>query len=252
MLENPFVLRNKSVLLVGGSGSTESSIAKKLLSLKAQVLLLNNSDSQDGSNYVLRTEIAADFAECDFKNNSEFESVIKNISEKHGPLHGVVYCYGIGGVRPVQLTKQKFVEDMFIANVFAFIELLRIISKKNILMEGASIVALSSVSSIRGLKSKIAYSASKAALDAAVRSAAAEFGVRSIRVNSIQKGWVSTDMQQDFIQNNMALSGDSDFSKQILGVIEPEDIANAVAFLLSNGSRMITGTALVLDGGYTI
>jgi NAD(P)-dependent dehydrogenase (short-subunit alcohol dehydrogenase family) len=141
---------------------------------------------------------------------------------------------------------------MMRTNLYIFIELSRLLTKKDLLNEGSSIVALSSVSSTKGLKSKIAYTASKAALDAAVRSMAAELAVKKIRVNSIQKGWVSSDMSLDFIENNRALSSNDDFKKQLLGAIEPDEIAGAVQFLLSNTAKSITGTALVLDGGYTI
>ena len=111
---------------------------------------------------------------------------------------------------------------------------------------------MSSVSSIRGLKSKVAYCASKAALDAAVRAIAAELGERKIRVNSILKGWVEADMKQGFIQDNMSLSENDDFKKQILGVVSSDDIANSIVFLLSDASKSITGTALLVDGGYTL
>jgi len=59
-------------------------------------------------------------------------------------------------------------------------------------------------------------------------------------------------MQLDFIQNNRSLSGEDDFSKQLLGAIAPEEIANTVAFLLSDATKTITGTSMVLDGGYTL
>lgn len=113
-------------------------------------------------------------------------------------------------------------------------------------------VALSSVSSIKGLKSKAVYSASKAALDAAVRGVAAELAPQGIRVNSILKGWVDADMSLDFIQSNMTLSGGSDFEQQLLGAISPQEIANLVEFLLSDKVKSITGTNILIDGGYTL
>jgi NAD(P)-dependent dehydrogenase (short-subunit alcohol dehydrogenase family) len=71
-------------------------------------------------------------------------------------------------------------------------------------------------------------------------------------VNSIQKGWVSSDMEKDFIKSNMSLSQTDDLKRQLLGVIEPEEVANAIAFLLSDASKSITGISLLLDGGYTL
>lgn len=165
---------------------------------------------------------------------------------------GIVYAEGIGGVRPAKLNNLDFIQEMFSANVFQFIELIRHCLKQNRIKAGASILTLSSVSSIKGLKSKSVYSASKAALDAAVRGIAAELAPRGIRVNSILKGWVDADMSLDFIESNMKLSSGSDFDKQLLGAISVQEISSLVEFMLSDKVRTITGTNLVIDGGYTL
>lgn len=187
----------------------------------------------------------------DFYHTELIETFVKN-NLKNQYFKGLVYAAGIGGVRPLGLTTTSFIQDMMNANLYAFVEWVRCICKKNRFEDGGSVVAISSVSSIKGLKSKIAYSASKAALDAAVRGIAAELADRKIRVNSIQKGWVRSDMQHSFIQDNMAINENSDLVKQVLGVIENEDLAKSVLFLLGEDSKFITGTNMVLDGGYTL
>jgi NAD(P)-dependent dehydrogenase (short-subunit alcohol dehydrogenase family) len=167
-------------------------------------------------------------------------------------VDGLVFAGGIGGVRPAKLNSVSFVRQMFERNVFAFLEIIRFLLKKRLVNEGASILALSSVSSIKGLKSKSVYSASKAALDAAVRGLAAELSTKKIRVNSIQKGWISSDMDLSFIKSNTAISQEDDFSRQLLGAVEPQELANLVTFLLSDSVKTLTGQAIVLDGGYTL
>jgi len=89
-------------------------------------------------------------------------------------------------------------------------------------------------------------------LEASIRACAAELSDRHIRVNSIQKGWVTSDMNLGFIKDNRSLNDDSDFKKQLLGPIEPEELANLVSFLLSDQVKTITGTSILLDGGYTL
>jgi NAD(P)-dependent dehydrogenase (short-subunit alcohol dehydrogenase family) len=81
---------------------------------------------------------------------------------------------------------------------------------------------------------------------------AAELSDRRIRVNSILKGWVLSDMKKDFIRSNMDLNEKNDFQKQLLGIIDPVEVANTVAFLLSDAVKTITGTSVLLDGGYTM
>ena len=184
--------------------------------------------------------------------NLSLEKLIEASFSKGKVFKQIVFADSTGGVRPLKLNKEAFVEEMFQKNVFSFFEFIRVLLKRRHLETGASIVALSSVSSIKGLKSKSVYSSSKAALDAAVKGMAAELAPKKIRVNSIQKGWVDVDMELDFIKDNMSLSNGSDFELQPLGAIPVEELARLVRFLLSDELTTMTGTNLVLDGGYTL
>lgn len=248
----PFDLTGKKIVLVGISTITGQIVCNQLRLFGAEVILmddisenvvglLSQKEYQGMHKYLFHIYV-----------NDQIEPMIKQAAIENGPFDGFVFCAGIGGVRPLPLTKNSFFSNMLHSNVSTFVEMVRCVSKKNSFRDGGSIVALSSVSSIKGLKSKVAYGASKAALDASVRSMAAELCERRIRVNSIQKGWVDADMNQDFIKDNMTLSENDDLKKQLLGVIPSEDIANTIVFLLSDASKSITGTALLVDGGYTL
>lgn len=251
-MNNPFDLTGKKIILVGISSITGQIVYKQLKSFGAEVAVMDNN-SEDIVRLLSQIEFL-DIQSYLFPMYviGEIESVIKKAVNENGPFDGFVFCAGIGGVRPLSMTKNAFFNNMLNSNVSTFVEMIRCISKKNSFNNGGSIVALSSVSSIKGLKSKLAYSASKAALEASVRSMAAELSERKIRVNSIQKGWVEADMNQGFILDNMALSENDDFKRQLLGVISSEDIANSIVFLLSDASKSITGTTLLVDGGYTL
>ncbi len=181
--------------------------------------------------------------------NNELLDVLASIKLER--FSGVVFGETKGGVRPVKFTSDEFNHDLIEVNFMSFMRLAQILLKKRMLNDGASIVALSSVSSIHGLKSKSVYSASKAALNAAVKGLAAEVAKQQIRANVILKGWVSSDMQQSFIQDSLQLNKD-DFDKQLLGSIDPKEIAYAVTFLLSAASKSITGTSIIIDGGYSL
>lgn len=251
-MDYPFSIKEKKVLVVGGANGIGAVISRKLLEFDSLVIVIDQKISEEFSKINDLHKEKLIYIEQELSRPEQLNYALDKLDNFAGVIDGVVFCHGISGWRPLRLTNSDFVTQMFIANVFLFIELLRLVSKRKILADGSGIVALSSVSSKKGLKSKAAYSASKAALDAAVRSSAAEFSTRSIRVNSIQKGWVSTDMQLQQIRNNMVLSDDSDLKRQLLGVIEPEDIAYSVIYLLSDASRKITGTSILLDGGYCL
>ncbi len=232
----------KRFLVCGSESETGKAILDQLQLQNAQVVICSASDSNKQHRYL----------DWDGENLAPIEALVKEEVHANGPFYGFVYAHGMGGVRPLKLTKPSFTQDMMHANFYVFLEWVRVLSLKGNFLPGGSMVAISSVSAVRGLKSKIAYSASKAALDAAIRCIAAELGDKKIRVNSILKGWVSSDMKSDFIQNNMSLSESQDLARQILGVTEPEELAHTVSFLLSEKTPSITGTALVLDGGYTL
>lgn len=237
------MLSLKNILVLGGNSDISLKIVESLTFSGADVTFVCSKEMDDITSLKKQYHI-------DFYDFTLFNTFVNEHLKHH--FDGIVYAGGKGGVRPLKLNNADFVHSMFHENVFTFFELIRLLLKQRLIKEGASIVALSSVSSVKGLKSKSVYSASKAALDAAVRGMAAELADKKIRVNSIQKGWVSSDMNLDFIQSNMALSADNDLSKQLLGVIEPEELARLVQFLLSDTVTTLTGTNLLLDGGYTL
>ena len=237
------MLTSKSVLVLGGGSEICLKILDILSSNGASITFMCSQNNPKVEN--LKSQFNINF--YDFKVLDEL--VNKQLLY---PFDGIVFAGGKGGVRPLKLNNAEFVRTMFHENIFTFFELMRLLLKKKLINEGASVVALSSVSSIKGLKSKSVYSASKAALDGAIRGMAAELADKKVRVNSIQKGWVSSDMNLDFIQNNMALSEENDLNKQLLGPIQPEEIAQLVQFLLSDNISTLTGTNILLDGGYTV
>lgn len=249
---NPMELTGKQILVAGAASEIGKAIVDQIRQLGSKVIMLDNSEEEL---HQIQKQLGYDnvsFYAFNIYNNTEIEPNFKQIAERYGVFNGFVYCAGIGGVRPLSFTKLSFTQEMMNANLFSFIEMVRCITRKNCFENGGSIVTISSVSSIKGLKSKTAYCASKAALDAAVRCMAAELSEKRIRVNSILKGWVITDMKKDFIKSNSELNEYFDFKKQLLGVIDPVEIANTAAYLLSDAVKTITGISLLLDGGYTL
>ncbi len=249
---NPLNLTGKKIMVAGVSSAIGEHIVYQLLELGAELVLVDSNVEKLEALSVSsggKLKCAPTF---DIYSSEDIEPNFKEICKKNGAFNGFVFAGGIGGVRPLSFTKNKFLHEMMNANLYTFLEMVRCITKKDCFEEGGSIVAISSVSSIRGLKSKTAYSASKAALDASIKNMAAELAEKKIRVNSILKGWATCDIELDFIKSNMELNANNDFAKQLLGAIEPVEIANTVAFLLSDATRTITGTALLLDGGYTL
>ena len=245
-----FDFSGKRILLCGAQTETGQAIASGLHRAGAELVLADKiAEVSETTDTEWLKSVGLGWQIDDLES---IEERVKTEVKNNGAFDGFVYASGMGGVRPLKLTKTGFVQEMMSANFFAFLEWVRCLNLRGNFNNGGSIVAISSVSAVRGLKSKIAYSASKAALDASIRCIASELADKRIRVNSILKGWVTADMKSEFIRNNMSLSESEDLAKQVLGVTEPEEIAHTVAFLLSDATPTITGTSLVLDGGYTL
>ena len=118
--------------------------------------------------------------------------------------------------------------------------------------ESSSIVFLSSVSGLIGQAGNTAYSASKGALISVTRALAMELAREQIRVNCVAPALIQSDIADHMIESLTSEQFQKVEDKHILGFGKIDDVANAIAFLLADTGRWITGTTLVLDGGYTI
>lgn len=248
---NPMELTGKHILVTGASQGIGRETAIQICRLGAKVSLISRNEEKLIATLGLLDGKDNEVYPYDLKNIEDIEKLVKLIVSKRGAFDGLVHCAGIATMRPLSMTKYDFLHDMMLINFYAFVELVRCISKKKNHNKGASFVGMSSIASKAGDKSKIAYCASKSAMDAAVRCMAKELEPKKIRVNTVVAGLIKTDMYKEIIDK----VGDDSVNlnvldKQYMGMGEPLDIANSIAFLLSDASKFITGTGLIADGGY--
>ena len=225
---NPMDLTGKRVLVVGGVSGIDKAIIQQVSDLGADVTCYDENDTL------------------------KIESSIKEIVKNNGAFDGMVFCIVHSDFRPLQFVKPDYVNEILNDNFNMFVEIMRSLNKAKGLKGGASVVAMSSISSIRAMKAKMVFCAAKADLDAAIRCLAVELACKGIRVNSVQKGGVDVDFEKDHIQNINTLNEEFTSRKQVLGISKAGEIANVIAFLLSDATRTITGTSIVIDGGYIL
>ncbi len=174
----------------------------------------------------------------------------KDLSQKHGTLDGLVHCAGLHMVKPFKFITDKNIDEVFDANVKTAFYLIQAFRQKGCCSKNTSVILLSSVVSQVGQIGVSLYAASKGSIESLAKSLALELAPENIRVNCITPGVVNTKMTTSLFEKL-----DNEQIEKIkfmhpLGLGEPEDIANGIAFLLSPKSRWMTGASLVMDGGY--
>lgn len=165
-------------------------------------------------------------------------------------LDGIVHCAGIDITEPINLINIEKFDVMMHVHIFALLEMIRLFSKRKYHSSlGGSVVAVSSVAAVAPGKCQTIYAAAKAGMNAAVQAVAQEMVSKKIRVNTIMPSFTRTNMYERFVQNVGEDAAQKVVEQQLLGLAEPEEIANTILFLLSDASSVITGRAMYTDSG---
>lgn len=241
--------KNKT-FIVSGAGGIGAETAVLLNQYGARILLLDiNEDNLN--NTIDRLNGDNKSYVCDFSDIEGIASLIKSIIVENGPVDGFVHCVGVGSVRPLKMSKYDFMLKVMNINFFSFIEFIRCITGKNCFNPlGMNIVGISAIGAYLGNATKTAYCASKGAMNAAVRCIAKELAPKNIRINTVAPGVTDTPMAKaagDYASESKEYK--QILMRQYLGICQPIDIANTVAFLMSDMSKMITGNCIPVDGG---
>ena len=162
-----------------------------------------------------------------------------------------VFAAGINKFTPLRAFNWKDAENIIKTSLYAGIELIRILSSQKVSAVKSSHVIIASVAGIKGEVGFTAYSAANSAVIGAARSMAVELAIKDIRVNTITPGWLPTEMT-DAIEARYPGKLETIKLLHPLGIGSLEDISNLLMFLLSEESKWITGSNIVIDGGYSI
>jgi NAD(P)-dependent dehydrogenase (short-subunit alcohol dehydrogenase family) len=244
-------LQGKVALITGGAGIIGRAAARRLTDEGAFVMLV---DKDEAPLRAAADEIGTAWVAADVTDAASVAAYAKAAHDRFGPIHVFFNNAGIEGpTAPIaDFPEDGFAAVMAVNVTGVFLGLKYVLPR---MADGGSVVITSSTAGLRGAANFIGYCASKHAVIGMMRTAALEAAPRRIRVNSIHPAPVESDMIRR-LERARAGNGDTDKVKQRfirripLGrYVEPSEVADLVAFLASDESRMITGTTLGIDGG---
>ena len=242
------ILEDGSVLVTGGTRGIGKAIALRLASEGATRIALGYLRNDKAAEAAADEIRAAGAEPILVRGNVASEKVVAEFAS-HGPYAAVVHNAATGVIKPALETEDKHWDWTLNANARALLSLARACAPD--MQSGSSIVAVSSLGAQRVLENYVLVGTSKAALESVVRYLAVELAPRGIRVNAVSAGVVETEALDHFPNREQMLSAGK--TRTPAGrLVEPEDVAGAVAFLCSPDADMVRGHTLIMDGGYSL
>jgi 3-oxoacyl-[acyl-carrier protein] reductase len=245
-------LKGGRFLVTGAASGIGRATCIQISQLAGRVVAVDvNEDGLDATMHELDGEGHVSLS-VDLRDVEQTPSWMGELASTGGVLSGIIHAAGIQCIQPVRLLSPSNYRDVLLINMEAAMALARGFQRKsNCEQQGGSIVFVSSVMAMAGSPGASAYALSKSALIGLAKSLAMELAPRRIRVNCVLPGFVKTPMLDRVSSSWDAEQRAAVESEHPLGFGEAKDIANAIAFLIADTGRWITGTSLVVDGGYT-
>lgn len=244
---NPFELNGKHLLITGASSGIGKSTAVLCSQLGGHIIAVGRNLQHLEETMSLLSGEGHQMLQCDLSDETQLQTMVSSI----GKLDGVVFCAGTIQTCITRNLTKEVCQEMFDVNFYSAVGLnTQLLSHKKI-NKNASLVFVSSLSALNCAEyGNAAYGASKGALAAYARVLALELSTRGCRVNIVSPGMVRTPLLQKFDVSDEQFAEDE--KKYPLGYGQPEDVANAIVYMLSDASKWMTGTNLILDGGLTL
>jgi 3-oxoacyl-[acyl-carrier protein] reductase len=243
----------RNVIITGGSRGIGLGIARTLAAAGYQALAVARRETAELAAAMREAEAAGAgairFRACDLAEVAALPGLVKDLHDAFGPVYGLVNNAGLGtgGILATQHDAQ--IERMVQLNVLSPILLTKYVVRAMMTSGGSRIVNIGSIVGATGYSGLVAYSATKAALAGFTRSLARELGPLGITVNAVAPGFVETEMTHELNPGQRAQIARRSALRRMPGT---EDIAAAVAFLLGDAARNITGTVMTVDAGNTV
>ena len=241
-----FDFSGERYIVTGASSGMGRNVVLELAASGAEILAIGRNQERLQSLYQQNPEKIS-VVSLDVCDTECLEKAIADYVDEHGKISGGVHAAGVMSLTPLRSVDEIQAKKIMNVSFWAGISLLRLITKAKYGKRGTATVLFSSVCAESAEKGMFAYAATKAAMNSAIRSVAKEVAAKEHRVNSILPGWVISPMTNAAEE---LTDVKKIFDKHPLGAGKAEDVTGMVLFLLSDRARWITGSNIVVDGGY--
>jgi NAD(P)-dependent dehydrogenase (short-subunit alcohol dehydrogenase family) len=243
------------VIVTGGASGIGAATVRRFVAEGARVTI---ADVQDGPGESLAAELGelAEYVRTDVSQETDIEALVDGVVDRHGQLDVFFANAGVfGAVGSIAETRAADVDLTIAINLRGVLLCFKHAARVMLPRKSGSIIATASPGGIIGGVGPHTYSATKAGIIGLVRSVAAELRRSGIRVNTVVPGAIVSAMTADVVAGDAAdldKAAEAMTSGAIMGRPGvPDDLAGAVAFLASDDAGYMTGTELIVDGGYT-
>jgi 3-oxoacyl-[acyl-carrier protein] reductase len=242
----------RSVIVTGGSRGLGLGIARKLIQSGFRAIVVARKESAELTNAKLELEgthpDSMHFVPFDLANLEAIPDLVKKLRKDFGSIYGLVNNAGMSTDGVLAMTSTAQIEQVVRLNTTSPMVLTKQVVRSMMADGGGRIVNISSIVAFTGYSGLSVYAATKASLIGFTRSLAREVGRAGINVNAVAPGFVSTEMTQGLTEEARQQIARRSALKRMVDV---EDVASAVDFLMGDGGKNITGTVITVDAGNT-
>jgi 3-oxoacyl-[acyl-carrier protein] reductase len=227
------------IVVIGGGGGIGRALLQRLTSHDRPCVVA----SRDGANH---GNLDVECEICDARSFDQVDALLKNATERHGSVSGLVNLAGSIILKPAHMINETEWSETIATNLTTAFATVRAAGKH--MRQGGSVVLVSTVAAATGLPNHEAIAAAKAGVEGLARSAAATYATRKLRCNVVAPGLVDTPLAERITKSEKTL----EHSRKMhpLGRIGlPDDVAAGIEFLLSSHSDWMTGQVIGIDGG---
>ncbi|MGH9587937.1 MAG: SDR family NAD(P)-dependent oxidoreductase [Acidobacteriaceae bacterium] len=237
----------RNVIVTGGSRGLGLGIARRLAGAGYRVIAIGRNENPGLMAAIEEAKRdSLQFVQCDLAELGKIQEMIRGLRKQFGPVYGLVNNAGISFDGPLATMPLEQMEQLVRVNTLSPMVVTKCVVRSMMADGEGRIINMASVVASTGYSGLAVYGATKASVVGFTRSLAREVGRFGINVNAVAPGFVETDMTHEVREEQLGRIRRRSALKRLPGI---DDVASTVEFLLSDGSKNITGTVITVDAG---